>query len=495
MSKLLFILLCTPLISGSILLFIPKKDIYLIREISIVSSFLVLLCTVFLWSKFDTMTSNFQFSYCSNNYILKNFYLQFILGVDGFSMIFILLTAFIIPLCLWSVWHKKIIFLNLYISLFLFLEFAILGSFLSLDLLLFFIFFEIILIPMIFLIGIWGSSFKKIRAMYLFLLYTACGSLFIFFAIFLIILEKQTTNFYYLFYNTLPFTKEKQIILWFLFFIGLSVKIPVFPLHIWLPEAHVEASTEGSIILASLLLKLGGYGFLRTSLPLCPNATIYFLPLLYTFAISGIIFCSFVALRQNDFKKIVAYSSVAHMNLLVLGIFSTNIQGLQGGIFLMVGHAVVSSGLFFLIGCLYDRHKVRLIGYFGNLLQTMPLLSFFFFLYSLTNVSFPGTCNFVGEILILISIFEVNSFIMFISALSGILTIAYTFWLLNRLIFGTVKLNYMKYYTDLVLWELDIVFYFSILIIILGLRPSYILDISYMSSLHLLQFFTIGCIA
>ena len=495
MSKILFLLLCTPLISGSILFFIPKKDIYLIREISVISSLVTLICSIFLWLKFDYITSNFQFCYFSNNYILKNFYLQFLLGIDGFSLIFVLLTTFIIPLCLWSVFHKKIIFLNLYIAFFLYLEFAILGAFLSLDLLLFFIFFEIILIPMIFLIGIWGSTFRKIKAMYFFLLYTAFGSLFILFAILLIILEKQTTNFYYLFYNSIPFTKEKQILLWFLFFVGFSVKIPVFPLHLWLPEAHVEASTEGSIILASLLLKLGGYGFLRTSLPLCPNATLYYLPFIYSFCLFGIIFCSFVALRQNDLKKIIAYSSVAHMNLVVLGIFSANIQGLQGSIFLMVGHALSSSGLFFLVGCLYDRHKTRLINYFGNLLQTMPLLSFLFFFYTLTNVSFPGTSNFIGEILILIGVFEINSFVTVIAAFSGVLTVAYSFWLFNRLIFGTTKLNYITYYTDLLLWECDILIYFSILILALGLKPNYILNISYLTSMHVLQFFSIGCIA
>jgi NADH-ubiquinone oxidoreductase chain 4 len=258
-------------------------------------------------------------------------------------------------------------------------------------------------------------------------MYTAFGSVFLLFAILIIILEKQTSNFYILFYCNLPFTKEKQIFLFFLFFIGLAVKVPIFPLHVWLPEAHVEASTEGSIILASLLLKLGGYGFLRTILPLCSNASLYFLPLIYTFCILGIIYCSFVALRQNDFKKIVAYSSVAHMNLVVLGIFSNSLQGLQGAIFLMVGHALASSGLFFLIGSLYDRHKVRLINYFGNLLQTMPLFSFFFFVYTLTNVGFPGTCNFVGEILILIGIFDTNSIIMIFSAFSGVLTVSYSF--------------------------------------------------------------------
>ena len=495
MSNILYWVLCTPLIGGVIVLFLPKNDFYLVRDVSLVSSFISLIGSIFLFLKFDYLTSNFQFCYFSEGFLLKEFYLQFLLGIDGFSIIFVLLTSFIMPLCFWSIFNKEIIFLNLYASFFLFLEFAILGTFLSLDLLLFFIFFEIILIPMIFIIGVWGSTLRKVRAMYLFLLYTAIGSIFILFAIFLIILEKQTTNFYYLFYNTIPFSKDKQIILWFLFFIGLAVKIPVFPLHIWLPEAHVEASTEGSIILASLLLKLGGYGFLRTSLPICPQASIYYLPIVYTFSLFGIIFCSFIALRQNDLKKIIAYSSVAHMNLVVLGLFSLNIQGLQGSIFLMVGHALASSGLFFLIGCLYDRYKTRLLNYYGSLLQTMPLFSSFLFFYSLTNFSFPGTSNFIGEILILVGIFETNTFVMVIAAFSSILTITYSMWLFNRIIFGGVRLNFIKYYTDLFLWEFEILAYFAFCIIIIGIKPNLILNISYMSSMNLLQFIEFGCIA
>ena len=485
MYKILLITLYAPLLGAFILFFIPNNDIFLIRNIGLTSSFISLLGSVFLLLQFDYINNNFQFCYCLSNYLIKFFFLQFILGIDGFSLIFILLTTFIIPLCLWSSLNKKIIFLNFYVAFFLLLEFSILGAFFSLDLLLFFIFFEIILIPMIFLIGIWGSTFKKIRATYLFLLYTAFGSIFLLFAIFLILLEKQTTNFYFLFYNTFFFKEEKQLILWFFFFIGLAVKIPIFPLHVWLPEAHVEASTEGSIILASLLLKLGGYGFFRTSLPLCYNIMFDILPLVFTFCLFGLIFCSFIALRQNDLKKIIAYSSVAHMSLVVLSIFSNNVQGIQGSIFLMVGHALSSSGLFFLVGCLYDRHKIRLLNYYGGLLQIMPIFSFYFFIFTLTNFSFPGTCNFIGEILILIGIFEINIFVMFISGLCGLLTTSYSIWLFNKLIFGTLKFNYIKYYSDLKFWELEIIFYFFILIIILGFKPNYILNITYYNVLTL----------
>ena len=393
------------------------------------------------------------------------------------------------PLCIWSSTNKQIIFLNLYVSFFLFLEFAILGAFCSLDLLLFFLFFEIILIPMIFLIGLWGSNLRKLRAMYMFLIYTALGSIFILLAILIIYLEKYTTNFNYLFYNTSPFSEKKQKFLWWLFFLGLAIKIPIFPLHIWLPEAHVEASTEGSIILASLLLKLGGYGFLRTCLPLCPYASIYYLPVIYTFCIFSIIYASFIALRQNDFKKIIAYSSIAHMNIVVLGLFSLNIQGLQGAMFLMVGHGLASSGLFFLVGNLYDRYRTRLITYYGGLFQTMPIFSIFFFIFILTNFSFPGTCNFIGEFLILIGFSNSNLFVTFFIAFSSILTVGYSILLFNKVIFSSIKLNYIKFYIDLQSWELDILFYLTFLTIFFGIKPIYILQLSHSTSLNLLEFF------
>jgi proton-translocating NADH-quinone oxidoreductase chain M len=495
MNLVLYCLLCTPLFAGFYILFLPADDFYRVRDICLYTSFFIIFLALTLFRRFDYLNSNFQFCYYSYDFLLDDFFLQWLFGVDGFSIIFVLLTAFIFPLCFFSIFFKDIIFFNLYISFFFFLEFAILGTFLSLDLLLFFFFFEIILIPMIFIIGIWGSTLRKVRAMYLFLLYTAVGSVFILFAIFLIILDKQSTNFYYLFYNILPFTQDKQIILWFLFFFGLAVKIPIFPFHIWLPEAHVEAPTEGSIILASLLLKLGGYGFLRTSLPLCPNATLYYLPIIYTFNLLGLLYCSLIAIRQNDLKKIIAYSSVAHMNLVVLGLFSINIQGLQGAILLMVGHALSSSGLFFLVGCLYDRHKIRLLNYYGGLVQTMPFFSSFFFFLSLTNFSFPGTSNFIGEILILIGIFETNTFVTCLAAFSGILTVTYSIWLFNRIVFSTIKFAYIKHYADLLWWEFRVLGYISFGVIAIGLYPKLILNITYMSSMQLLQFLEFGCIA
>jgi len=216
-----------------------------------------------------------------------------------------------------------------------------------------------------------------------------------------------------------------------------------------LPEAHVEASTEGSIILASLLLKLGGYGFLRTSLPICVDINSFGNNFIYIFCTFGVFFCSFIALRQNDLKKIIAYSSVAHMNLVVLGLFSNSFQGLQGAIFMMVGHALSSSGLFFLVGCLYDRYRSRLVNYYGNLVQTMPVFSFFMLLYCLTNFSLPGTCNFMGEILILFGIFGINNFVLFIVVVSTLITLIYSILLLNKLIYGTSKMNYICKFTDL----------------------------------------------
>jgi len=292
---------------------------------------------------------------------------------------------------------------------------------------------------MFIIIGIWGSRPRKIRAAYIFFLYTLFGSFFMLYGIFYLYTIINSTNFDVLLYIHL--TKSEQIFLWVCFFIPFAIKIPMIPFHIWLPEAHVEAPTIGSVILASLLLKLGGYGFIRFVIPMFPFGTLYFLPMLQILGTISVLYASLVTIRQSDIKRIIAYSSIAHMNLIVLGLFTCTFQGLDGAIYLMIGHGIVSSGLFLCVGILYDRYHTRLLRYYGGIGQIMPIFSFFFFLFTLANMSFPGTSNFIGEFLIFVGLFKTHPWITFLAASGIVWSAIYSIWLFNRVVFGSLILS------------------------------------------------------
>ncbi len=440
------------------------------------SSFVFILSTLIL-AKFDNNNSFFQevVTYKLDTSIL-NFSYSF--GLDGISLYFFFLSALLIFLCILFVWdekrYKEYVFNLLLIELFLLIIFSVL------DLLLFYIFFEAILIPIYLVIGIWGSRERKIRAVYLFFFYTLCSSLLMLIAILYIYNKVGTLNLEYLL--TVDFTLTEQLFLWMAFFFSFASKIPMFPFHIWLPEAHVEAPTVGSVLLAGILLKLGVYGFLRFSLTLFPDASFYFSPLVYLLSVIGVIFASLAALRQTDLKRIIAYSSVAHMNLVTLGIFSFNIVGIEGSIIQSISHGFVSGGMFLLIGIIYNRYHSRFVYYYGGLVHFMPIYASIFLIFTMANIALPGTSSFIGEFLLLAGIYKSNVTTAIIAALGVILSGAYSLWLYNRMIFGNIKVNYTLKFTDISSREFFIMLPLLFFIFFMGLFPNYFLAYLHIAS-------------
>jgi len=483
MENILLSLLCLPVFGAIFIALMPNNSTRQMKGTALTVSLLNFLLSLNLWIFFDNSTPKFQFVTQLNWFEFLN--MQWYIGIDGISLFFIILTTFLVPVCLLISWSSITHLVKEFLVAFLFLETFMIAVFCMLDLVLFYVFFESVLIPMFLIIGIWGSRERKIRAAYQFFLYTLIGSLFMLLAILLIYFQVGTTDLQVL--MTTEFSERRQFFLWLAFFFSFAVKVPMIPFHIWLPEAHVEAPTSGSVILAGILLKLGTYGFLRFSIPLFPEATIYFTPLIYTLSVLGIIYASFTTLRQIDLKKIIAYSSVAHMGFVTLGLFSLNAQGIEGAILLMLSHGFVASALFLCIGILYDRTHTRLIRYYGGLVQTMPLFSFFFFVFTLGNLSLPGTSSFVGEFLILLGVFQTNTFIATLAATGMILGGAYSIWLYNRVVFGNLKPIYLNQFADLNRREFFILLPFMLCIFWMGIYPSIFLESFHLSVANILQ--------
>ena len=437
------------------------------------TSIINFLLSIYLPFNFDKDVPHFQFV---NSFSwLNNENIKFSLGIDGISLPFVMLSTFLIPICIFYFWNTKTEKIKSYLSCFLLIESFLIGAFSSIDLFSFYIFFESILIPMYLIIGIWGGN-RRVYSAYKFFLYTLLGSVLMLIAIIFLYQEFGTTDIPSILNLSLPF--YIQIWLWLAFFSSFAVKIPMWPFHTWLPDAHVEAPTEGSVILAGILLKLGGYGFIRFNLSMLPDASIFFTPFVFVLSLVAIIYTSLVALVQDDMKKMIAYSSVAHMGFVTLAIFSTNLQGLHGAIIQMISHGLISAALFFSIGSIYNRYKTKEIKYFSGLGNIMPKLSIFFLIFCLGSIGFPGTSAFVSEFLTLVAVFSQNTLVASIAAIGIILSAAYMLLLYRKVFLGEVNKNVLQIKNELNLNEIVSFSILVLLIILIGIKPNYLLDFS-----------------
>jgi len=455
-----------------------------IRIIALIGSLVVSQLSMLLLLKYDYMIYNlFQFVHGFPTDSVDQ--VLFLYGLDAISLSLIILTTFITSLCLLISYVNITYRITEYYILLLLSELLLINVFSVLDLLYFYIFFESILIPLFILIGVYGSHARKIYAALLFFIYTLLSSLFTLLLIsFLFRSSLLSTSYYFLITETTIVLENK---LWALIlFLPFAVKLPMWPFHIWLPEAHSEAPTAGSVLLAGVLLKMAGYGMLRFLLPMFPTAVLYFSPVICTLALISIIYGSLAAIVQTDFKKLIAYSSIAHMNYSILGLVSHNIQGIQGAIFIMISHGLVSSGLFICVGYIYDRYQTRTITYLGGLSQVYPKLATYFFILVLANMAIPGTSSFVGETLVLMGAITSNFGTIVVATIFLVLTAPYSLWLYSRLYFGPISPNVINEYSDLNRRESFALFSLTVLVLVLGIKPTIVLNFLEQSILNIL---------
>ncbi len=427
--------------------------------------------SLFMYSMFDNTNGGFQL--IEHKQWFANLDISYRLGVDGISVLFVLLAAFLTPICILASWKSIKHHIKEYMIAFLILETMMIGMFVSLDLVLFYVFFEGVLIPMFIIIGVWGGA-NRVYSAFKFFLYTLLGSVFMLLAVIAMYLYAGTSNIEILLNTNFP--AEMQFWLWLAFFASFAVKVPMWPVHTWLPDAHVEAPTAGSVILAGVLLKMGGYGFLRFSVPMLPVATVEFTPLIYSLSVIAIIYTSLVALVQKDMKKLIAYSSVAHMGFVTLGIFTMTENGINGAMFQMLSHGIVSAALFLCVGVVYDRLHTREISRYGGLVNNMPRYATVFMIFMLGAVGLPGTSGFIGEFLSLLGAFEVNTTVAVLAAIGVVLGAAYMLYLYKAVIFGPLDKEDVKKMEDLDKREITIFLPLVAIVIWLGVYPSVILD-------------------
>jgi NADH-quinone oxidoreductase subunit M len=472
-DNILTVITFLPLVGAVALLFVGTEDENgknLSRWIALATSLVTFALSLWMWSRFDPANADFQFV---ENYEWIGASIGYRMGVDGISILFVVLTALLLPACILSSWGSVQNRVREYMVVFLILETMCIGVFTTLDLAMFYVFFEGSLIPMFLIIGIWGGA-RRIQAAYKFFFYSFTGTVLMLLAIMAMYWQAGTLDIRRLL--AFNFDPQLQTWLWIGFFASFAVKMPMWPFHRWLPEAHVEAPTAGSVILAAILLKLGGYGFIRFSLDMFPNASEMFAPFVFTLSIAAIIITSLVALVQTDIKKLIAYSSVAHMGFVTMGIFSGNIMGIHGAVFQMISHGIVSGALFLCVGVVYDRMHTREITAYGGLVERMPRYAFAFMVFTMANVGLPGTSGFVGEFLTMIGVFQVNTWVAFFAAFGVILSAAYALWLYRRVIFGALTKESLKGILDLDRREVAVLVPLVVLTILFGFYPAPILD-------------------
>ncbi|MGY6633570.1 MAG: NADH-quinone oxidoreductase subunit M [Alkalilacustris sp.] len=486
MTSLLSIITFTPLVAGLILAaFLRGDDADAQRNakwLALIATTATFFVSLILLVRFDPSDTGFQFVE-EREWI---FGLTFKLGVDGISVLFVMLTTFLMPLTIaacWNVTHR----VKEYMVAFLVLETLMIGVFVALDLVLFYLFFEAGLIPMFLIIGIWGGK-ERIYAAFKFFLYTFLGSVLMLVAMIAMYVDAGTTDIEALLAHDFSAATIQlagwqvigglQTLLFLAFFASFAVKMPMWPVHTWLPDAHVQAPTAGSVVLAAVLLKLGGYGFIRFSLPMFPVASDIWAPLVLWLSAIAIVYTSLVALMQEDMKKLIAYSSVAHMGFVTMGIFAANQQGVDGAIFQMISHGFISGALFLCVGVIYDRMHTREIAAYGGLVNRMPAYAAVFLLFTMANVGLPGTSGFVGEFLTIMGVFQVNTWIAFVAATGVILSAAYALWLYRRVVFGDLIKASLKTISDMDRREKAIFAPLVAMTILLGVYPSLVTDIT-----------------
>ncbi|WP_455481445.1 NADH-quinone oxidoreductase subunit M [Bartonella sp. B12(2025)] len=461
-----------PLIGVLLILFIKDNSEaarHNIRNVAFFTTVFVFIISLIIWMGFDYTDSHFQMV---ERYNWLGGGISYHMGVDGISILFVVLSAFLLPFCILASWENIKYSLKAYMIAFLLLEVAVIGVFCALDAILFYVFFEGSLIPMFIIIGVWGGA-RRVYASIKFFLYTLLGSVFMLIALMAMYWEAGTLDIPTLLNYQFP--AHMQMWLWLAFFASFAVKMPMWPVHTWLPDAHVEAPTAGSVILAGVLLKLGGYGFLRFSLPMLPIASADFAPVVFALSLIAIIYTSLVALVQSDIKKLIAYSSIAHMGYVTMGIFAANEQSIQGAIYQMLSHGIVSAALFLCVGVIYDRLHTREISAFGGLVNNMPKYATVFLIFTMANIGLPGSSGFIGEFLTLIGVFQVNKLVVIFATTGVILSAAYALYLYRRVIFGSLDKENLKVLVDFSSREKFILYPMVVLTIFFGIYPTPIL--------------------